>query len=301
MPMRKTILTVALATCGFCMAAAADYLPMIVKDRVWEYQGDYFIPGESGRIRHFMKFDGETTVNGKTYTGFVLYRADLYENGDESMRRTEERTGPRYFLREEPGRVYVLTDGDLMVTSYDESDWLDPAVDDASYCEFLLYDFTLGEGETCALPMGSDTGSMATIPCLIHWMPEREINGTGHRVIQYELAFDEEGSGSMSANEDVIEQIGVTANGHLASFLPLLTTSIFNNSYEEPGQHTELVSVCDSDGTVLYGTPSSVENIAVDTVADANEDIIYDVMGRRVRSTVPGSVYIRGGKKFVAR
>lgn len=27
----------------------------------------------------------------------------------------------------------------------------------------------------------------------------------------------------------------------------------------------------------------------------------YDVLGRRVSSTVPGSVYIRGGKKFVAK
>ena len=32
-----------------------------------------------------------------------------------------------------------------------------------------------------------------------------------------------------------------------------------------------------------------------------SDDTIYDVLGRRVSSTVPGSVYIRGGKKFVAK
>lgn len=298
----KHFINFALIVTSALTVSATDYLPMIVQDRVWQYKGDYFIPGENGKICHFMKFDGETTVNGKTYTGFVLYRSELYaDDSDGSLRREEERTGPRYFLREEPGKVYVLTDGDSMAVSYDKSGRLEPETDDASYGEFLLYDFTLGEGEKCALPMGRDTGRTATIPCRIHWMPDREIQGIGHRVVQYELAYEEEGDGYICAIEDVIEQIGVTANGHLASFLPLKTSAIFNNSYEQPHQHSVLVSVFDSDGTVLYGTPSSVGNIAGDTVAGMRENIIYDVMGRRVDTTVPGSVYIRGGKKFVAK
>jgi len=34
---------------------------------------------------------------------------------------------------------------------------------------------------------------------------------------------------------------------------------------------------------------------------ELSDEATYDVLGRRARSTVPGSVYIRGGKKFVAR
>jgi len=35
MLMRKLILTVAVAACGFCMATADDYVPMIEEGKVW--------------------------------------------------------------------------------------------------------------------------------------------------------------------------------------------------------------------------------------------------------------------------
>ena len=63
---------------------------------------------------------------------------------------------------------------------------------------------------------------------------------------------------------------------------------------------------CIEDGEVIFsfadfGDPASVRGVGDDSSVGLNEDTIYDVMGRRVDATVPGSVYIRGGKKFVAR
>jgi hypothetical protein len=32
-----------------------------------------------------------------------------------------------------------------------------------------------------------------------------------------------------------------------------------------------------------------------------NDEIIYDILGRVVTDMIPGNMYIKGGKKFIAR
>ena len=96
----------------------------------------------------------------------------------------------------------------------------------------------------------------------------------------------------------VIEGIGPTEDGDLAVFGPPYLADTPDNSLL-PGQGSSLVRVYGSDGNLIYGKePGGVSSMTDNTVSD---DTIYDVLGRRVSSTVPGSVYIRGGKKFVAK
>lgn len=72
--------------------------------------------------------------------------------------------------------------------------------------------------------------------------------------------------------------------------------------FEESWYGEALVKI-DKDNTgscmaFFTNESSGVSDVVVESAAG---DIIYDVMGRSVKETVPGSVYIRGGKKFVAR
>ncbi len=69
----------------------------------------------------------------------------------------------------------------------------------------------------------------------------------------------------------------------------------------------ELYSVEEPDGTVLildeehYNevTGAGIENTVVDS--KQSNDNIYDLHGRMVANPQPGSLYIRNGKKFVAK
>ena len=102
----------------------------------------------------------------------------------------------------------------------------------------------------------------------------------------------------------LIEGLGTTFNGSLGSYTFERTTCMepWVNT-ERPGIDSSLVRVYDSEYNLLYGSPfvsgNSVDGIEAD--AAGSNAPVYDVFGRRIDTTVPGSVYIRGGKKFVAR
>ena len=64
-----------------------------------------------------------------------------------------------------------------------------------------------------------------------------------------------------------------------------------------------LNNVYDKDGSILYRGYdfqgfSGIEDIYTD---GCQEGTIYDIHGRVVTATVPGSIYIRDGRKFVAK
>ncbi len=47
--------------------------------------------------------------------------------------------------------------------------------------------------------------------------------------------------------------------------------------------------------------PAGVEDVVVDQITDSVNAPIYDMMGRKVRTTTPGRIYIQNGRKFIAR
>lgn len=86
-----------------------------------------------------------------------------------------------------------------------------------------------------------------------------------------------------------------------------------SNAYVDlgPGDHSEtgyiryLLSVTDENGNVIFTqedfrAPSYSESGIVGVEDDAqNDDRIYDLYGQPVSNPLPGSIYIRRGKKFI--
>ena len=93
------------------------------------------------------------------------------------------------------------------------------------------------------------------------------------------------------------EILGNTGRGKMTQLIPpepiFLTSGMFDKvtSY--------LYSVYDTDGTIIYGIPSSISYSEFRT-ADCNNKI-FDLHGREVSNPLSGSIYIRNGKKFVAK
>ena len=61
----------------------------------------------------------------------------------------------------------------------------------------------------------------------------------------------------------------------------------------------------DLDGNIIYkGADIRIDTggtAVTSSQADKSSDIYYDIMGRRIDRVLPGSVYIRDGKKFIGR
>ncbi len=145
----KQLFTLFLMTVSFISALAADetYVSMIREGRVWEYSG--YSKKYDGHAFHYMKFDGTETVNGTEYHRFVHFKT-LIVNKDGTVAHRDYSTGPVYYLREEPGKVFVLCESDLVVS--EEISQLVDRVESPKYSEFRAYDFTQSEGAVWKYP-----------------------------------------------------------------------------------------------------------------------------------------------------
>ncbi|MBD5291198.1 MAG: hypothetical protein HDS24_03885 [Bacteroides sp.] len=97
-----------------------------------------------------------------------------------------------------------------------------------------------------------------------------------------------------------IEGIGITT---LGCYNYLVTDIPFGfDKYSSPFiiEFLELYSVTNSAGETIFGYP--VVSGGIDTLSEKlqTQEKTYDLFGREVRDPQPGTVYIRGGKKFVA-
>ena len=303
-PQRHSILNAVYDSAGETIYdyMGSDYMPMIEQGKVWEYRGSYSRQAdgrnEAGIVSHFMKFEGTADVNGKTYSCFTLYKSEYYRGtdvyGELELAETKDCDGPRYFMREEGEKVYILTYEDrIFGTDKSIEECFGGTESPEGYGEFLRYDFGLADGDSFNLPSGVMVSSDDLIPVTV------KIEGPV-MVGEYEcnaMTFTGE-NGIADYPGTVIEGIGPTEDGDLAVFGPPYLADTPDNSLL-PGQGSSLVRVYGSDGNLVYGKePGGVSSVADNTVSD---DTIYDVLGRRVSSTAPGSVYIRGGKKFVAK
>ena len=75
-------------------------------------------------------------------------------------------------------------------------------------------------------------------------------------------------------------------------------------AYEANGLAT-LKEVLDGDGNVIFryedfGPTDAVEGIE-DDCAPENDTRMFDLFGREIRDPQPGTIYVQGGRKFVAR
>ena len=75
-------------------------------------------------------------------------------------------------------------------------------------------------------------------------------------------------------------------------------------AYEVNGLAT-LKEVLDGEGNVIFryenfGPTNAVEDV-LDDVASENDPRMFDLFGREIRDPRPGTIYVQGGRKFVAR
>ncbi len=111
-----------------------------------------------------------------------------------------------------------------------------------------------------------------------------------------------EGIGITGGNVYSFYSIGVAWYGFFISpasiSLPAYTSTI-TLPYEP-----NLAAVIDKDGTYLYGTTYFKPGAGIskhETDQDISNDKIFDLHGQEVTTPLPGSIYIRNGKKFVVR
>lgn len=70
----------------------------------------------------------------------------------------------------------------------------------------------------------------------------------------------------------------------------------------EDSRNLKLQCIYKKYGTVLYGSaPMSGARVVLDESGNCDSGVIYDLMGRRAERVVPGSVYVRDGRKFVGK
>ena len=152
----KKIFTLILLASGIAQASA--YEPFIREDRAWEYITESGVYGGWTTTR-LMHFDGTVEVNGKLYHSFVNYSSTHYPQGMEypETAEPEENCSPSYY-REEGERVYVLTKNGWPFQAE-----LDPVVEDDSFGEGLIFDFTLTQGQATSDMVFSEGGELYTV------------------------------------------------------------------------------------------------------------------------------------------
>jgi len=304
------------------LAAEETYVPMIREGRVWEYVAQYWHPGENGLVYHLMRFNGTAEVNGEEYHYFELYKSRYhkdvtYEDGSYGYEfsKEEDRGYPKFLLREEPGKVYILTalpeeenDCEHIVHIKNDSE-LETVLENHSnkaYGEYLLYDFTLKEGDARMMPIWDDINLNIKYFALLK--TPMTVGGESCRVMSFMFSDEDESFKSEWSQSDgnvvfkMIEGIGIDRNGCLPRFCTSLLAAMFQDESYLPDDGSFLSCVYDSEGKIIY----PMSHVGIDNITDTQDSapqsgVIYDLMGRRVERVQPGSVYVRDGKKFVGR
>lgn len=282
------------------------------------------------------KFEGEEEAYGKRYARCILTDATVWKSTDSwsstdidvSSIKTIEINECVGFVREEGSKVYLLLDRDEVKVCYVPYDTVSIIAMSPGE-EVLLFDFGVGEGDIseCYLTSASE-GEMISGAMVYGSSVE---DGTGRNSVTLGNIVPESADPLWEYYERLkitiaascVEGIGNTGYGEMMRYGGIKTMYIDgvsekSSAKDNDGWEDEIIrnylgdgscfnNYRDMDGNVLYAgkgieipDTSGIEAIQESESSSCTYDI-YDVLGRRVRSTVPGGVYIRGGKKFVAK
>ena len=237
-------------------------MPLLKVGKVWVWNGINRI--ENKEMPVYFTVTGTEETDGK-----ICYRV-------EQTSEISELSGLSFLLYEEDGNVSIrYTDSSNNVS------WLP------------LFDFSMKVGEKRQI-WEADERSVYELVSENCWEISDEdavvVNGVSRR--------------RMNLVNDAYNNMTIWVEGIGAPYFRGQLTWFY---YPEPdnGIYLGEFKECIEDGKTVFtrsdfGDLGSVEGISDDSVTGNTDDTIYDVLGRRVNSTVPGGVYIRGGKKFVA-
>ncbi|MDE6231270.1 MAG: hypothetical protein K2M37_06590 [Muribaculaceae bacterium] len=242
-----------------------------------------------------MGYGEKTEYNNKVYWKFSPKRVGDGRYREQSDGRYcfevdwyELAPMPEWLIREEGDVVYQVIPEEgrsshlcKLLTGEDDVSTFD--------WEMPLYDYSLEPGDEWMMLDGVIDGLDY---CTVDSIGEEIIDGSPSRTL---IMFDP------TLNIKFIEGIGITNLG-CYNYMVLDVPACFgpyNSSFII--ELLELYSVTNSAGEIIYG--NRVVSGGIDTLSDKlqTQEKTYDLFGREVSDPQPGTVYIRGGKKFVAR
>ena len=260
-----------------------EYPLMVTDSKIWNYT-DAFIDGPEEKYydKPGFHFGEQMELNGHEYTAFMDGEDHVYA-----------------YLRQEGPRVYIAGDKLVIYDPFTEEKVEKP--------EYLLYDFSLNPGDRFET-LGFDYVGWhedseirgCQLLAEVQRTYEKEINGRSYRYQEYDRFVSDTENRPPFFNDNkalvtVIEGIGPTTGYLCFPGIELRQAAGFGG-----GNITFLSSVITKDGEMLWDDRSGVESVE----ADANQSTdgtIYDLYGRRVVNPLPGTIYIRDGRKYVAR
>lgn len=296
-------------------ASAEEYKSMIRYDRVWQCYST--LDGTDEDTYKCMRFDGTEEINGKTYHRLVTFKKRIMDYDPETgpiVKQMVDCLEHEGYLREENGKVYTLIE-DMEDPRTDTRDpslgWLYiPGNSDSDgnkkYSEYLLYDFNIEENGIYD-GISFVTGSAWNNRFAILNVSYVEIDGEEYKKMyvcpEDELEYHETYDTPYSSYQSIVEGIGAIGYGCLN----------YHEFIDWPLRlyaHNYFTCLYDMDGNVIYsedpeyfgfeyGSFASVKNMAEDTGEVPAP--LYDILGRRILAPAPGQLYIRGGKKHIAK
>ncbi|MDE7412706.1 MAG: hypothetical protein K2N05_02800 [Muribaculaceae bacterium] len=181
----------------------------------------------------------------------------------------------------------------------------------------LLYDFDWKKGDCFSWPWAWNYYDYQTddlSPNKIYIKGKDRFQNNQITSTSWEIIDDRERAESSCHSGLIVDGIGLVTLTYVE--YPFGTDNDNVGFFFNPGQHLPPIETCINatrrvppilikverpDGTVIYENPtSSVRDINAQSPAN-NDESIYDLHGRVVTNPQLGSVYIRGGKKFVAK
>ena len=249
----------------------------VVEGRVWDYYehgNNYGEPYDF--LREGYHFDGTHEFNGIEY--------NVFRNSDSS---------PVAYMREEDNKVFLYCgdgiEGDVPYPMNPEMG------DSTTENEILLYNFNLKKGDKSIYP-GFDDMCDHT-----YFFFDVEIVSTGEMDYKSNnFSYQDFYVKGNYYNEDKPYR-NIEGLGNIQGLLPF--PQFANVSSGLTKRWESLLRVSDSDGNIIYENEELLSSLACVGEISANtpDEEIFDLHGRRVSNPIRGSVYIRGGKKYIAR
>lgn len=334
----KLIGLLSLIILSFAQLRAEDtYEEMIREDRVWEYykwSPNYWLadlvmcyyPVEEYEGVEFdedflglysYKFKGTEEHNGRIYHKCILDQVIIWteKSHDSSCKCIIDTVFPDHcvgLVREDAGKVYLRPDSTTVAEYLYPYNRITERTLEAGE-DLLLFDFTLKEGDIF-MPYFTDRYrkiGMLT-ECEVASVSEqyghkkfgiRKLNASNPNWMPGEYA-----TGIGNIGEGYMLEYGWMQQLPYGSPQKIITQDQMINLFlNDQGWWSWFNNYYDLEGNVLYpgfnARPPAESGIGqvTDTEIDNGASAVYDMMGRRVTRTLPGSVYITNGRKFIAR
>ncbi len=292
------ILTIMFLLCAFLPSRAQDMTPavsdnlLVEEGRTWWY--GYWC----------MSMDDDTSGS----FGLRLAGAEEREGKDwqKCMVVSEQGTPlldfPIAWLRREEDKVYVLPH------STTEEQWKEieaiPNFFSYVYSEFLDVSRPAEwrepvEGEQLLYDWEIKPGERIEYPWIFKLDPENYdiITITSCKTIDNRMTW--EGKWGYFADDDIVIVEGIGAINSGTFLYPCSYLDMKVGSIPEYPEEVYLKRVTDKEGNVIYDP----EKAGVDDITEGHVSAgtVYDLCGRRVVNPLPGTIYIRDGRKYITR